>query len=93
MIPLGASTPPGILETKLSAPNPVGIPHLPLEIRVVDEQMNELPPFGVGEMVARGPAITPGYLGDQEATEELFMAAGTILVIWASRTKRGSCTS
>jgi fatty-acyl-CoA synthase len=73
MIPLGASTPPGTLETKLSAPNPVGIPHLPLEIRVVDEKMHELPPFGVGEMVARGPVITPGYLGDQEATEELFM--------------------
>lgn len=72
MIPLGASTPPGTLETKLGAPNPIGIPHLPLEIRVVDEQMNELPAFGVGEMVARGPAITPGYLGDQGATDELF---------------------
>ncbi|MCL8207096.1 MAG: AMP-binding protein [Actinomycetia bacterium] len=72
MIPLGASTPPELLFAKLTAPDPIGYAHLPVEIRVVDEAMNDVGPGEVGEMVARGPSVTPGYLNDPAATEELF---------------------
>ncbi|OUM89533.1 MAG: hypothetical protein BAA01_02280 [Bacillus thermozeamaize] len=72
MIPLGASTRPGDIPRKLTAPDPIGFAHLPLEVRVVDEEMNDLPAGKVGELVTRGPACTPGYLEDREATEMLF---------------------
>jgi fatty-acyl-CoA synthase len=72
MTPLGSSTPPEDLERKLCAPDPIGLTHLPLELRVVDDDMNELPPGKVGEFVCRGPAVTPGYLYDPAATEALF---------------------
>lgn len=38
-----------------------------VELRVVDDAMNPLPPRALGEIVARGPSITAGYFG---ATEE-----------------------
>ena len=41
MTPLGSSTPPEDLERKLCAPDPIGIVHIPLELRVVDDEMNE----------------------------------------------------
>lgn len=72
MTPLGSSTPPEDLERKLCAPDPIGITHLPLELRVVDDDMNELAAGKVGEFVCRGPAITPGYLDDPAANEALF---------------------
>ena len=72
MTPLGSSTPPEDLERKLCAPDPIGLTHLPLELRVVDDEMNELPAGKVGEFVCRGPAITPGYLSDPGANEALF---------------------
>jgi fatty-acyl-CoA synthase len=34
--------------------------------------MNELGPGEVGELVTRGPSVTPGYWGDPAATDELF---------------------
>ena len=72
MTPLGSSTPPEDLERKLCAPDPIGITHLPLELRVVDDDMNELPAGKTGEFVCRGPAITPGYLEDPAANQALF---------------------
>lgn len=72
MIPLGASTPPELLFAKMTAPDPIGYAHLPVEIRVVDDAMNELGPGDVGELVARGPSVTPGYWRDPTATDELF---------------------
>ena len=72
MTPLGSSTPPEDLERKLTAPDPIGLTHLPLELRVVDDGMNELAPGEVGEFVCRGPAVTPGYLDDPSANEALF---------------------
>jgi fatty-acyl-CoA synthase len=72
MTPLGSSTPPEDLERKLCAPDPIGLTHLPLDLRVVDDEMNELPPGKTGEFVCRGPSITPGYLDDPSANEALF---------------------
>lgn len=42
-----------------------------VELRVVDAHGNELPPGEVGELVARGPSITPGYFGAPEETAEI----------------------
>ena len=72
LTPLGSSTPPEDLERKLCAPDPIGIVHIPLELRVVDDDMNELPQGKVGEFVCRGPAVTPGYLYDPAANQALF---------------------
>ncbi|MEO0651027.1 MAG: long-chain-fatty-acid--CoA ligase [Planctomycetota bacterium] len=39
------------------------------EVRVVDTEGNDVAPGVVGEIVARGPNVGPGYAGDPEATE------------------------
>ena len=46
----------------------VGIPIPGVELRVVDEHGSELPPGEVGELVARGDHVTPGYLDEPEET-------------------------
>jgi acyl-coenzyme A synthetase/AMP-(fatty) acid ligase len=42
-----------------------------VELRVVDDVGAELPPGEVGQLVARGPSVTPGYFRDPEATAEI----------------------
>ena len=44
------------------------------ELRVVDEQMNDVPCDGatLGEIVARGNVVMKGYFNDPEATEKAF---------------------
>jgi fatty-acyl-CoA synthase len=69
---LGSSTPPAELGHMLSSPDPIGNEALPLELRVVDDDMNDVPPGKPGEFVMRGPSITPGYFEDPEANEALF---------------------
>ncbi len=69
---LGSSTPPGDLARMLDAPDPIGIEHMPLEMRIVDENMNDAGIGKPGEFVVRGPSITPGYFEDPEANEALF---------------------
>lgn len=51
-----------------------GLPLPLVDLRVVDEQMNDVPHDGhaVGELVARAPWLTAGYLGDAEASAELW---------------------
>jgi acyl-CoA synthetase (AMP-forming)/AMP-acid ligase II len=46
----------------------IGIPIPGVELRVVDEQGHELPPGEIGELVARGANVTPGYLDEPEET-------------------------
>ena len=46
----------------------VGIPIPGVELRVVDEAGSELPPGDIGELVARGANVTPGYLDEPEET-------------------------
>jgi fatty-acyl-CoA synthase len=44
------------------------------EVRVVDEQMNDVPPNGgtIGEVVMRGNVVMTGYFEDAEATDKAF---------------------
>ncbi|HEV2991723.1 MAG TPA: AMP-binding protein [Candidatus Angelobacter sp.] len=69
---IGSSTPPAELEQMLSAPDPIGVQHMPLELRIVDDDMNDVEPGKPGEIVVRGPSVTPGYFEDPEANEALF---------------------
>ena len=50
----------------------IGQSHAMVEMKVVDENDNELPPGEVGEMVVRSPAIMQGYYKEVEKTAETF---------------------
>lgn len=69
---LGSTTPADELGHMLSAPDPIGRESIALELRIVDDQMNDVPTGQTGEIVLRGPSITPGYYEDPEANEALF---------------------
>jgi long-chain acyl-CoA synthetase len=62
--------PPQYLETKLGSIGR-GIPGV--ELRVIGESGEEVKPGEVGEIVARGDNISPGYLNDPQATAEKFI--------------------
>lgn len=47
-----------------------GIPFPEHEVRIVDERGEDLPERRVGEIIARGPSVTPGYFRNEEATNE-----------------------
>jgi fatty-acyl-CoA synthase len=51
-----------------------GLPLPLVDLRVVDEQMNDVPHDGhtVGELVVRAPWLTAGYVGDAETSAELW---------------------
>src|SRR5581483_748065 len=55
-----------------------------MDIRIVDDEMRELPVGEPGECVVRGPSVMSGYLDDAEATEEAFrggwLHTGDVLV-------------
>jgi acyl-CoA synthetase (AMP-forming)/AMP-acid ligase II len=65
--------PPALLESKLGSIGR-GIPGV--ELRVVGESGAEVRPGEVGEIVARGDNISPGYWQDAQATAERFTAEG-----------------
>lgn len=48
----------------------VGKPHAYVEIRIVDEDGQELPPGRVGEVLVKGPNVMRGYWGKPKETEE-----------------------
>ena len=50
----------------------VGKPMLGVELRVVDDELGDVPPGGVGEVVYRGPNVMAGYHQQPEATCEAF---------------------
>ena len=47
-----------------------GIAHTDVEVKVFDENDNELPPEETGEIVLRGEVVMKGYWKNQKATEE-----------------------
>jgi fatty-acyl-CoA synthase len=55
-----------------------------LEVRIVDEQLRELPPGTPGECIVRGPSVMSGYIEDPAATAEVFrggwLHTGDVLV-------------
>ena len=50
----------------------VGRPMVNVELRVVDDQLEDVDPGVVGEIVYRGPMVMQGYLGLADATAEAF---------------------
>jgi acyl-CoA synthetase (AMP-forming)/AMP-acid ligase II len=50
----------------------VGRPAINVEARVVDEDMNDVPPGEVGEIVYRGATVMQGYFRDEDATRAAF---------------------
>jgi fatty-acyl-CoA synthase/long-chain acyl-CoA synthetase len=50
----------------------VGTPMLNVEVRVVDDEMNDVPRGTVGEIVYRGPLVMKEYWNKPEATAEAF---------------------
>jgi long-chain acyl-CoA synthetase len=50
-----------------------GIPLPGTDLRIVDEQGNDVPTGDTGELLVRGPQVMKGYLNNPEATEEAFV--------------------
>jgi fatty-acyl-CoA synthase len=50
-----------------------GKPVLHVEIRIVDEAGHDVPADANGELVIRGPSITPGYWNNPQASKEAFI--------------------
>jgi fatty-acyl-CoA synthase len=50
----------------------VGRPMLGVELRVVDDDLRDVPPGEVGEVVYRGPNVMAGYHEQPDATREAF---------------------
>ena len=69
---LGSSTAAPDLGRMLASPDPIGMQHSPLELRIVDEQMRDVEPGKPGEIVVRGPCVTAGYFEDPHANEALW---------------------
>lgn len=50
----------------------IGRPVINVEVRVVDDNMNDVPPGEIGEIVYRGPTVMKEYYKNPEATAEAF---------------------
>jgi long-chain acyl-CoA synthetase len=51
-------------------PDSVGRPFPIIEVRVVDEELREVPSGRVGEVLVQGPTLMPGYWNDPSGTRE-----------------------
>ena len=51
-------------------PDSVGVPPPLFEMRILDENGEDLPPGEVGEICGKGPILMPGYYGRPDLTEE-----------------------
>ncbi|MFT3696719.1 MAG: AMP-binding protein [Kofleriaceae bacterium] len=69
---------PGETPTLRKQPTPL------MDIRLVDADMNDVPPNTPGECVVRGPSVMSGYLDDPQATADAFrggwLHTGDVLV-------------
>ncbi len=47
----------------------IGLPNFYIDARIVDENGVDVKPNEVGELILRGPSVTPGYWNNPEATQ------------------------
>ena len=59
-------------EDQLRKPGSAGRPGLNIETRVVDDDMNDVKPGEIGEIVHRSPQLLLGYYNDEERTRAAF---------------------
>ncbi len=64
------------LEEVQAHPGSVGVPVYHLEVRIVGDQGEEMPPGEPGELWLRGPTVADGYEGRPEETAAVFDADG-----------------
>lgn len=57
-------------------PLPIGYPKKDTVIKILDEDGNELNTGEPGEIVIKGPCVSPGYLNDQQRTDMSFYQEG-----------------
>lgn len=67
--PLGSTLQPEHFEKKIDS---IGRPHSVVEIKIFDDDNNEVPTGEVGEIVMRGPSVMKGYYKDEAKTEAAF---------------------
>lgn len=67
---IDTSAPPEEVEKKLRRLSSIGKPLPDVEVRIVDEEGNDVPVGQVGEIVARGPRLMKGYWKREEATRQ-----------------------
>jgi len=60
----------------LAKPNAVGRPQLVTEVRIVDRAGRDVAPGEAGELLVRGPGVTPGYWRRPDATADTFVEGG-----------------
>ncbi len=57
-------------EKKLKRLSSIGRPMSDVEMKIIDEEGNDLPAGEVGEIVAKGPRVMSGYWKDEEKTDK-----------------------
>jgi acyl-CoA synthetase (AMP-forming)/AMP-acid ligase II len=65
-------------DRKLKRLSSIGKAMSDVEMKVVDEGGNELPPGEVGEIIARGPRVMTGYWKDEEKTKKAIDEGGWV---------------
>ena len=63
-------------DTLAAHPESVGHPIPTAQVRIFDDEDNELPDGGIGNVCIRGPMVTPGYWEDPEATTATIRPGG-----------------
>ncbi len=65
-------------EKKLKRLSSIGKPMSDVEMKIVNDEGNELPTGEVGEILARGPRVMSGYWKDKEKTEKTIDKGGWV---------------
>jgi len=46
----------------------IGLPNFYIDARIVDDNMDDVQPKKIGELILKGPSVTPGYWNNPQAT-------------------------